>query len=238
MAPSGAHAGAHTRTIVMASPPQGWPPFIIIAPDPQKNRGIMLDVLREAMKASGHDLTLALYPEKRSRLMLKEGGIDAYAKAKEWVDNPGLYLWTDPVLTITDTVVFRKSGRLPIPTSLDGLHLGVVHGFVYPTLEPLFQQGTILRHTAMTTANLLLMVQRGHIDGAVTNRHVAEWIIKNNAELSAEAFAFGKTPIASAPYRFAFPKTEGNELFIAQFNRELAAMKQDGRLKTIMDKYK
>lgn len=228
------------KSIRLAAPPEGWPPFVIINPDNvQHSTGIMVDVMREAGRNRGWQVTFNTFPEKRSRRMLEEGNIDAYPKAKEWVKKPGIYRWTDPVVISSDVLVFRADLFPPAgPPKLRDLSVGVVHGYVYPTLAPLFQSGVLKRYSATGTEQLLRMVQRGHIDVAVTNRFVAEWIIKNNDDLDSKFLRFTETPIDSAPYRFAFTKTWDTGPLVDQFNRELEKLKKSGRLEQIFNKYK
>lgn len=226
--------------LIVAAPQEGWPPFIIIDPnDVQQSKGIMFDVMREAARNEGWDIQFATFPEMRSQMMLQEGKIDAYPKAREWVETPGVFRWTDPIITSSDVLVFRN-GHFPEsgPAKLRDLDVGVVHGYAYPTLDPLFQSGVLKRHSATSTEQLLRMVQRGHIDVAVTNRHVAEWIIRNSKTLNPDALLFTKTPLDSAPYRFAFTKAWDSNPCIDSFNRELEAMKKDGRFDEIINRYK
>lgn len=234
---AGADSDDADRSFVISVPTVGWPPYFIVPDQDGPIRGIMADVLREACKATANTATFTLYPEKRGRVMLEEGTIDAYPKAKEWMDNPNKYLWTAPVVTSTDILILRRHSSSSLPAAtIKGLDVGVVHGFTYPTLDPLFKSGAIRRHAAEKTECLLRMVSRGHIDAAVTNRHVAQWLIRTSPELKAGDFLFGKV-IDSAPYRFAFTRTPENTRFVSSFDRELARMKEDGRLQAILDKY-
>lgn len=228
------------KVIRIASPPSGWPPFLIPPGNEVNQSGIMLDVMREVATKSGYAIQMSFYPEKRSRLLLFEGGIDAYPKAKEWVETPGNYLWTNPIVISRDVLIFRQTNPIHFETvrDLGGLNIGVIHGFQYPALEKDFNSGTIKRHEAKNTKSILGMVLRGHIDAAVTNRHVADWLIRNNKELINEDFSFSSQSIDSAPYRFAFSRKPCWEEFIEQFNQELSRMKKDGRLEAIFARYR
>jgi len=232
--------GADQNTeITLSTSEEGWPPYIITTDEGPNNHGIMVDVMREITSTPDKTVVLAHFPEKRCQLLLKEGHVDAMPKAKEWVEDPSLFYWTDSVISSSDVLVSRRGECPPAkPEALTGKTIGVVLGYHYPTLAPLFKDGIIKRHDAHNTTNLMRMVKRGHIDIAVTNRHVAEWIIKNNDDMSAVEFSFSNRPIASAPYRFAFTKTWPCEKFIQLFNMELEAMKMDGRLQAIVKKYK
>lgn len=228
------------NTLVMGSPPKGWPPFSIVGEHPHPHKGIMIDVIKEITARLGYNLKFAFFPEKRNRMMLAEGKIHAYAKAMEWVEDPSVFLWSDPIVTSVDILISRANA----PVQFTSIHelarrsIGSVYGFSYPALDEAFASGTIHHHTSKDTESILRMVQRGHIDGAVTNRHVAEWIIRNQPDMTLSEFVFSSTPIGSAPYRFAFCNTPKWMRFLADFNRELASMKEDGRLQSILERYK
>lgn len=224
------------EAIIVSVPKEGWPPYIIVGDDPQQSSGIMLDVLRVATKSAGRDLVIKLFPERRSQLMIKEGTVDTLPKAKEWVDVPSDFLWTAPVVTSTDVLIYQASRTELKNQPIVGLDIGAVLGYSYPTLDPLFDQKEIRRHDATSTENLLNMLQHGHVDAAVTNRHVANWIIKNSKTLAPEDFVYGYA-VGSAPYRFAFTRMWDNRTFISAFNEELARMRQDGRLEALLSKY-
>lgn len=231
---------APPNTLIMGAPPEGWPPFTIVANQPHHHKGIMVDVLREIAEKNGYIVKVDFFPEKRCRMMLTQGKIHVYCKAKEWVDDPSMYIWSDPVVTSVDILVSHADA----PIQFDSIHeltrrsIGSVYGFSYPTLDKAFESGAIHHHTAKNTEAILRMVQRGHIDAAVTNRHVAEWITRNHPKMTLSEFALSTTPIDSAPYRFAFHNTPKWKQFIVGFNKELASMKKDGRLQAILDRYK
>lgn len=226
------------QTLIIGAPPEGWPPFTI-AQDSPLGYGIMTEVLTQICTAHGLEVTMAYFPEKRSRMMLLKGEIHAYPKAREWVSRPEDFDWTDPIVTSSDVLVFSRH-RFPegAPESIRGFTVGAILGFNYPPLQPMFDNKTITRSDAKSTESLMRMLLRGHIDVAVTNRYVAEWIIGNNADMTADDYIITETPIGSAPYRFAFTKARDYSRVIDIFNRELAAMKQDGRLQAIIEKYK
>lgn len=226
-------------TITVGSPREGWPPFLIVK-ERGEHEGIMFDVIREITGRLNYKVDFVFFPEMRSRMLLDEGSIHAYPKAKEWVDDPSVYLWSDPIVISEDILVTRANHKIHFKVVHDLVRtkIGTVYGFTYPSLEEAFASDLIHHHTAKDTESTLRMVQRAHLDGAVTNRHVAEWIVRNQPDMEPGEFAYSKTIIGSAPYRFAFNNDPKWEEFVKCFNRELAAMKSDGRLQAIFDKYK
>lgn len=231
---------ADDQRLVLGTLPDGWPPFLIPAGGTPDCVGIMPDVLKEVCGKYDITIEIAACPEKRNRQLLINGGVDAYPLSRRWVDDPADYSWTAPVMSVDDIIVSRKDTPIAFtaPHDLAGLSIGVIHGYVYPTLDSLFKSGTIRKQTTFSTRNLLFMLARKRLDAIVTTRHVAEWVIANEPDLNAGDFEFCKTTVDSAPYSFAFTKTRDWRPFISRFNAELARMREDGRLDEILNKYR
>ncbi|QGY40660.1 transporter substrate-binding domain-containing protein [Pseudodesulfovibrio cashew] len=237
--PGALSAFAEKEKIILAVPQTGWPPYVIPADNQGGDRGIMIDIMREVTRRDGRELTLVHLPEKRALMQLREGTVDALPKAMEWVDDPESFRWTTPVTSSSDYILFRKEWRLfTTPNAMTGLNVGTILGYTYPTLEDRFRDGSILRRNANSTESLMRMLQRGHVDVAVANKIVAEWIIRNNDDLGKDDFRFSEKPIHTAPYRFAFTKTWDCREFIKTFDREFETMRKDGSLKAILEQYR
>lgn len=228
---------ARGDSIIMAVPAKGWPPYIVTE---KKPHGIMVDVMRQIAATADVKLECATYPDMRALIRLRDGRVDAYPKSREWVVDPDNYLWTDPVLDSQDVLIFRKGNiwNFDQPHQRDGKRIGCVLGYRYPGLEPLFTSQTIKRASAPDSRTMLRMLSRRRTDAAVINKNVAIWRMNTTPDLRAEDFVFSDKPLASAPYAFAFTRTREWTAFIAHFNRELAAMKKDGRLRAILNKYR
>ena len=224
------------KTISLSYHDAGWPPYVMI-----DNNGIMVDTISTITDKLGYKLLIKLLPEKRIELHLRMGRTDCRPKAREWVDKPDQYYWTDPVVISKDILIFRK-GEFSEINSLKAIEqseikvIGAIFGYKYPTIETLFSSGKIKRQDIMSTSLLLKVLQLGRINAIITNKFVAQWIINNDPALSHDMFRLGPQ-IAEAGYRFLFSMNDDWSPFIVQFNKELARMKTDGRLQEILDKY-
>ncbi|WP_461210149.1 substrate-binding periplasmic protein [Desulfocurvus sp. DL9XJH121] len=238
--PSAAEPGkGMDAPLVLGCPATGWPPYHI--PDaPDRRPGILPDIFREACGALGQPAELRPLPEVRAMIGLNEGTINVYTKAKEWVADPGRFLWSSTVMRSTDVLLFRAGEEFPFRDVADlrGKSLGTVHGFHYPTLEALFDSGAAARVDAPSTRKLFQMLQAGRCDAAVINDHVARWIISRDPDLAPEQFSLSKTAVDSADYRFVFSwhRTWGG--FIEDLDREIARMRADGRMDAIEARYR
>lgn len=230
-------AFAAGKTMTFSFPGEGWPPYVIQTED--RASGIMPDVLAAIAEKYQYTLNFIYVPDKRGTLMLENGTVDVRPKAREWMEFPDRFLWTEPIVNSTDVLVFRKGHEFPFRTGDDliGKTIGCIHGFGYPTLNALFENRQAFRHDVMDTEKLLGMLKLGRIDAAVTNELVARWIIRNDRELALNDFSFALRPVDTVPYRLMFSDNGKWKNFIPRFNSELNQMKVDGRFEAILKKY-
>jgi polar amino acid transport system substrate-binding protein len=154
----------------------------------------------------------------------------------EWSDDPQRFLFTDSVIRIRDLVFSRRQTplRYRSPDDLLGKSVGTHLGYVYPLLTAYFDSKRILRADAGTEKSMLLMLQAGRTDALVMNELVALWLIKT--ENLQDQFTSSETELDGYEYRLMFGPQWSD--FVAQFNRELARMKRDGRLARVIGKYR
>lgn len=225
---------AAEKTIRLATPPGGFPPFIIVAPG-QQISGIVVDVLQEIAALHGYQIQHTDAPKKRVEQMILNDQLDAYPRAVEWGDAPARFLFTDSILRIRDLVFSRRQAplRYRSPDDLLGKSVGTHLGYVYQKLTPYFDSKRILRADAGTEKSMLLMLQAGRTDALVMNERVALWLIMT--ENLQDQFTASETELDGYEYRLMFGPQWSE--FVAHFNRELARMKRDGRLARVIGRY-
>jgi polar amino acid transport system substrate-binding protein len=232
-----AHATPENKEIIIGFNNVAWPPYLVKEIN-GKIHGIMIDVMKEIASRHGFSVKIAPLPEKRAIRGITGGDIDAYSKAKEWVDNPNAYLWTDPVLDSTDVLIFPEDRpvRFEKPDDLKGKQIGAILGYRYPLLEPYFADGRIKRDDVKKDSLMLAKLLKGRDDAAIINKLVAFWVIRQNPEFRGK-FAFSEKAVGKAGVCFMFTTKQNWGPFIETFNKELTAMKTDGRLDAIVRKY-
>jgi polar amino acid transport system substrate-binding protein len=230
---------AHARDLVLFMTNEDWPPYQINDPA-MKGRGVIVDVLEEIAAPLGLTLKVQVLPERRGRYMLDHGEVDIFFSAREWIEDPGRFLWTSPLMLNEDVLLFRADSTLRYvsPASLEGLRVAAMADFVYPALEPSFREGKIKRMDCGSPYNMLEMLDRGRVEAALVNRSETLWLFRNHPELRPERFRMDETPFDSAWYRFLLPRERGWEEYIPRINKRIAAMKRDGTLNAILDRYR
>ena len=231
------HATPENKEIIIGFNNVAWPPYLI-KEDNGKIHGIMIDVMKEVAQKHGFSVKIMPLPEKRAIKGIAAGEIDVYSKAKDWVDDPSAYLWTDPVVDSTDVLIFPKDRpvKFETPDDLKGKKMGAILGYRYPLLEPYFADGRINRDDVKKDSLMLAKLLKGRDDAAIINKLVAFWVIRQHPEFKG-TFAFSEKPVGKAGCRFMFTPKQSWGPFIEIFNNELAAMKEDGRLEAIVRKY-
>ncbi len=225
------------KQIVVGFNNVAWPPYLI-AESNGKMHGILIDVMKAIASKHGFSIKIKPLPEKRALRGIASGDIDTYAKAKEWVADPEAYLWTDPIVESTDLLIFPKGHPVKFQTAddLKGKRIGTILGYRYPLLEPHFADGRIERDDVKKDSLMLRKLLRNRDDAAVINKLVAFWVMRQNPELKGK-FDFSENPVGRAGCRFMFATGRDWTSFIETFNKELALMKSDGRLDSILQKY-
>jgi polar amino acid transport system substrate-binding protein len=215
------------------------PPYFISGSEEEGN-GILMDVLRAVTGPLDCTVTFRRLPDRRGWDMLAHGGVDVYATAREWIENPDRFLWTEPFMHNDDVLVYR-AGSPQIysgPESLYGRTVACIKGFVYPALEDHFGPGRIMRIDATSPEAMLELLVRGRADAVLVNHTEIRWILRTNRDLEPHRFRIDPEPVGRALFRFLFPRDRGWEPMVEQFNRRLRAMRRDGSLAAILDRYR
>ena len=227
------------RGMVMFIAHADVPPYYI-AGSKDRNNGILMDVLRAVTGPLDCTVTTMRLPDKRGWYMLTHGGVDVYATAKEWIEAPDQFLWTDPFMANEDVLVYRAGSPQSYtgPESLYGKAVACIKGFVYPTLEDSFGPNRITRIDATSPEAMLELLLRGRADAVVINRTEIQWLFRTRQDLEPHRFRIDPQPVARAFFRFLFPRDRGWEPMVEQFNRRLETMRKDGSLKALLGRYK
>jgi len=214
----------------MALPEEGYAPYIIIKQDDVS--GILIDVLTLAAQQISVSIVFEYMPEKRSIVMLNEGHIDARIESPKWIRDPEDYFWSEPIVSINDLFVYRKSDDNAFENDEDmqGAMLITHLGYGYPTLQPLFDRALVTRSDAATEVAMLNLLQRktrSPKKAAVMDRHVALWLIKHRQGFKGR-FKFSKRVIDSTPLHVQFTPSNKMEKWLPRLNAQIRKLKRSG----------
>ncbi|WP_394699588.1 substrate-binding periplasmic protein [uncultured Pseudodesulfovibrio sp.] len=186
-------AMAEEKTISMFVPDTKWPPYYV---DEISNSGgsILTEILKAVAEPMGYTIKTRTLPNKRGWLMLENGEVDVHAKAKEWVDNPDDFLWTDPFMQSEDVLLLPASSTLKYtgPKSLYGKRIAAIKDFAYPKLEKDFAAGNIKRIDVLTPYDMFNLLIKGRADAALVNRVETLWTFRNNPRFKTKRLRLDK----------------------------------------------
>ncbi|SFM34783.1 amino acid ABC transporter substrate-binding protein, PAAT family [Marinobacter zhejiangensis] len=234
-------------TWIVAIPAEGYPPYIITPGTPgvgeleQAPTGIVIEVLKIAAARENIDLVFRELPELRAQKMLDEGEVDVRMESPHWVEHPENYLWSDMVTSVNDVFVFAAGAENYFETDEDILGAEIVThlGYRYPTLEPLFDRGDLIRNDRQTEGFMLTAIVHGRYVGfetakraAVMDRLVAQWLMQREPRYQGQ-FRFSNRLVASAPVQFMVARKPGHAELVSRINRQIERLRSRGVVEDI-----
>ena len=171
---SGVAAEAPLRFVV----PDSWSMPMVQFESGRPMQGILYDVMLSLATQVGVPAEFHVLPRARVQSAMEHGEIDVrcYA-AQSWLPNQsGDYIWSIPLWVQPDVLLSRPD---PL-TSADPAHLtrqsiGTVRGYIYPTLQPLFDSDHLQREDARNQEQVLEKLLAGRYRYAVSNRWTMDW---------------------------------------------------------------
>jgi len=215
--------------------PNGYPPYMIV--DQEAPTGIMWDVVSLISARIGVRIVPQQIPRKRVDQMLLDGYIDGTSRAREWVQEPDKFLFTNPVVDIQEVFFTPKHAGKTYhsPEDLFSKTLVTHLGYMYPELQPYFESGDIKRFDVSRDRDMFNFVLHGdRFDAAVVDLLVGRWILKN--EGLQDLFTVSSNNISSYGFRVMFRKE--NRSFVDKFNAELERIRKNGELEAILANYR
>ncbi|MGE8147575.1 substrate-binding periplasmic protein [Pseudomonas frederiksbergensis] len=141
-------------------------------------QGILYDIMLSLATQVGVPAEFHVLPRARVQGAMEHGEVDVrcYA-AQSWLPNQsGDYIWSIPLFLQRDLLVSRQGAPASVvPASLKHESIGTVLGYIYPTLQPLFDAGQLQREDARNQEQVLDKLLVGRYRYAVTNQWTLDW---------------------------------------------------------------
>lgn len=206
-------------------------------------KGYGVEVAEAVFAAAGLQVQYQLEPWSRSLEDCLRGGNDAVIGAAP-VDSPDLVFGEEPIGQWDSTFVVRKGRdwRYEGVASLEQVKLAAIIGYIY--MDPV---GGYIEANKKNRARVnqiggtqpleqsLKMVAAGRIDTTLESRAVLDYKLKEMGLADALDYAGGTQ---SGPIYIAFsPKNPKAHDYARLLDQGIRAMRADGRLKQILDRY-
>lgn len=221
-----------------------WEPYIgTKMPD----QGYVAALIRAAFADQGMKVEIKFYPWARALHLARTGAVDGLmpeyfnpSRESEFEYSaafPGgplvLYKRRGDVTAFSIDPVKKQDAAL---RALKAKRFGVVRGYLN---TPVFDAATyLIKEEANDDATNLRKLVYGRIDFAVIDRRVAEHLIRTEYPDYANKIEPMSPALAEIPLFIAFSRMSPRKaVALAAFNRGLAAMRADGRLNALHQRY-
>lgn len=204
------------------------------------NKGFTSEIIAKALERAGHRAVFSFLPWKRAMRSVAEGRIDALYSAYYSKERANQYAITDNYGE--SALVFAALADSDIQFSqladLSPYRIGTVRGYVN---TPKFDQADYLHKEPVVSdaLNVKKLVKR-RVDLIVIDKFVAIQQVKTNPTIAAQVrdIKFLTPVLESKGLHVMFSKKiEGYEQLVSDFNRGLAAIKNDGTYNDILYKF-
>ena len=205
------------------------PPAVILQQG-QVAGGFMPDIYQLLAQELGVKLKLVSMPRKRLADFLLSGQADVYCRASpEWYPEPGLK-WSPPLLVFQDLIISRRNYlHLEDFIQRSKGELGATLGYVYPKLQPLFDQKQLLRVDSVTPATNAIRLLRGELDTVVLSDTEASYMLR--------LADFKTLTLTTYPIHCMYGPSV-SEAQQQQLNRFIRQQARDGVFQQVLEKYR
>ncbi|WIT10040.1 transporter substrate-binding domain-containing protein [Paucibacter sediminis] len=219
------------------------PPFSMRLPDGAIG-GVQIDINVEALRRMGCGVKLVEMPFARALVELEHGDLDVLAGAFRRPEREAYAWFSTPALHSRNMLYIRRAdaARWPFKSLLElrgspfrlGAQIGVVYGPDYAALmrDEVFARGV---SKVSNRHGLWQMLERGRIDGVIADELTAEFELaglKLSDKLLKTLVMVSDEP---APTAFSMRSTDPG--FVERYNSTIEAMRRDGSLQRIVQRY-
>jgi polar amino acid transport system substrate-binding protein len=225
---------AHAETLTAAS--DNWPPFFMQR-DGQL-AGIGHDILTEIARRTGDSIDIQKLPNKRALKLFDEGKIDLIViDSALWNDPkniPGM-LFSDELMSVSEYIYFLRDGYIEVknPADLAGKTVNILHGYSYPAFDAAFSNGTVQKYEVYNEQSLIEMLMKKRAS-AIFMDSIAFHYNVQKLKYDPTLFRSG-LQLSNAPLGVKVRRARAD--ILPRFNQAIAAMKADGSIDKIVQKY-
>ncbi|WP_299282317.1 transporter substrate-binding domain-containing protein [uncultured Tateyamaria sp.] len=209
-----------------------WPPF---SGEALPNGGLSLDVISAVLRRAGYDVDTQVVPWARVIDGAQTGEFDIVGSLFEDAELQTFLSYSDPFFS-TDVRLVQRKGDSHSFTTVDELRpfsIAVGDGFVY---EADFDRADYLNKVVVTTTlQGVQMVAHGRVDLTLDSVDVIRHAITHDDPALADRVEFAPGVLVSQTLHMGVRHDlEGSTQIIADFNRVLGEMRDDGSLDALL----
>ncbi len=214
------------------------PPFLLPSTGrkPALPAGLIPDWYAALSFALKRPIQVSYFPTHRLAVETRTGQPDLGcfgSAAWDTQDAPRLYTDASTPFLRVDEVLVSRTPTVTRLADLHGQRVGVVSGYVYPSLEPAFRNGRVLREDAPNELAMLRKQLLGRSDHAVVRRLTLEHLQQTDPQwrvLQASPWLVSVTDLYCGVRR-------GGALSLADLEAAQRQLLQDGTLARLLKRY-
>ncbi|MDY7561043.1 transporter substrate-binding domain-containing protein [Pseudomonas sp. 10B1] len=212
-----------------------WSMPIVLIDGDKPRGGFLFDIMESLGRHMGLPTEYHVLARLRVQSALENGEVDirCYA-AQSWVPNmSGDYIWSLPLITQRDLLISTADNPTPVdPKQLAKESVGTVLGYVYPTLQTLFNSHQLVREDARSQDLVLQKLIAGRYRYAVANQWSMRWF---NRSLAPDKQLREVAIIQEQPVGCVLRNDPS--VPVQRILRTLLRMKMSGEIDQILERY-
>lgn len=226
---------ANAENLVFAT--TSYPPFSIHNNLEIGNAGFINEMVHEAFKRHGHEITYQFLPAQRAKKLAKSGQVTGNFQSVKTEENRKLFLYSRPFSHMSAsyfTLGDYEGPRLQNMEDCRGIRVVTTLG---TPLESMLIQLRVPHFTVRSEEFGLKLLLGKRVDAYLAYTLPTEWIYQH-LEMGSGLTELKAEEVALYPFYLAIHKNVKNgEALIDQFNASISDMKRDGSYHNIMMSY-
>ncbi|OHX16021.1 hypothetical protein BI344_21820 [Chromobacterium sphagni] len=196
--------------------------------------GLAVAIVSEAFQRAGLQTKIVYLPWSRAMSEAGSGQLDGIIGLWETAERKQRFLFSKPFLD-NHIGLFKRSGdaiRYQRLSDLKPYTIGTVRGYANPEA---FEQARLKTDETLSDASNLAKLAARHIDLALIDHGVANYLLRGNLAALAEKLEWLPPAVVTYPMRLGIARNQAEgEKRIQAFNRGLDAMQRDGTLEKML----
>jgi len=191
--------------------------------------GFANDLLVKALGRAGHSVTVAIYPWARALRSVTDGAADVIPSIWMTEKRKEELAFTDPFTF--NRIVFVKKKNDPFEynslSDLKGKVIGTIIDYAYS--QDFIDAKDFEKKSVKSITQNITLVANDRIDLTLDDELILKMTINDMPQKIRDAVALTKGALVETPAYMAFSRKNPNaEKYVADFNKALASMKEDG----------
>lgn len=158
--------------------PDSWAMPMVQIEAGRPTQGVLHDMMASLATQVGHPAEFHVMARARVQSAMEHGEIDVRCYvAQSWLPNQsGDYIWSIPLFIQRDLLISTtQHPQAVLPQNLSRQNIGTVLSYSYPSLQPLFDRGQLVRDDARNQEQVLEKLSAGRYRYAVSNQWTLDW---------------------------------------------------------------